>query len=246
MRDFFAGVGYLGKGIGMWFRSPGLLALGLIPALIAAVLLGGVLITFWVNLGDISEALTGYADGWSEGWRTTVQVVTGVALAGASLFLGMLLYTALTLAIGDPFYEKISEKVEAQLGGVRGEVEVPWYTSLGRSIVDSLRLIAMSILFGIPLFLCGFIPFVGQTVVPVVGALIGGWFLGVELAGVPFQRRGFRLKGRRAVLKQRRAMVVGFGATVFVLFLIPGGAVLVTPAAVAGATLMARDILGES
>ena len=38
-------------------------------------------------------------------------------------------------------------------------------------------------------------------------------------------------------------MAVGFGAAVFVCFLIPLGAILVMPAAVAGATLLTRRIL---
>ena len=36
----------------------------------------------------------------------------------------MLTFTAVTLLIGDPFYEKISELVEERYGGVPGAVEV--------------------------------------------------------------------------------------------------------------------------
>jgi CysZ protein len=37
-------------------------------------------------------------------------------------------------------------------------------------------------------------------------------------------------------------MAIGFGAATFICFLIPLGAVLVMPAAVAGATLLARRL----
>ncbi|GIG57705.1 membrane protein [Longispora fulva] len=245
VRDFFAGVGYLGKGIGLWFRSPRLLALGLIPAIIAGAVLLTAMIFFWVNVGDIATWMTPFADSWDETGRDVFRFTAAALLVGVSLLLGVLLYTALTLAIGDPFYEKISERVEDSRGGVTGEVQLSLARSIGRSIVDSLRLVGKSLLFGIVLFALGFIPVVGQTVVPVLGALVGGWFLTMELTSVPFERRGLRVWDRRRILKGRRALAVGFGTATFLCFLVPGGAILVTPAAVAGATLLAREVLGE-
>jgi CysZ protein len=73
---------------------------------------------------------------------------------------------------------------------------------------------------------------------------VAGWILAVELTGVPFQRRGQRLRDRRAALRGHRPMALGFGAAVFVCFLIPLGAVLLMPAAVAGGTLLSRRALG--
>ena len=124
-------------------------------------------------------------------------------------------------------------------------MDVPFWSSLRRSLADSLRLVALSALIGVPLFAAGFIPVVGQTVVPVVGALVGGWFLALELVGAPFYRRGMRLPDRRARLRADRPTALGFGVAVFLCFLIPLGAVLVMPAAVAGAALLARRSLGQ-
>lgn len=175
-----------------------------------------------------------------------MRVVAGLAFLGLGGLLAVVSFTAVTLVIGDPFYEKISERVEERLGGTPGAVEVPLWASLRRSVVDSLRLVGLSVLFGIPLFAAGFIPVVGQTVVPVIGAAVGGWLLAVELVGAPFGRRGMRLPDRRSVLKADRPTTLGFGVAVFLCFLIPLGAVLVMPAAVAGATLLTRRSLGQS
>jgi CysZ protein len=160
------------------------------------------------------------------------------------LIVGLLLFTALTLLIGQPFYEAISKSVEQRLGGVAGEVDVSFWRSLPRTVSDSLRLLVLTLLLGIPLFLGGLIPTVGQTVVPVIGAMVGGWILTLELTSVPFERRGLRLRDRRRLLRGRRAMAVGFGTATFVCFLIPLGAILVMPAAVAGATLLSRRLFG--
>jgi CysZ protein len=242
-KQFLAGVGLLGRGLAMYGRSPALLLLGIIPAVISSFLILAVLGTVIYFIGDLASATTWFADGWSGWQRDTVRVIAGISIVGVGGLLAVVTFTSITLAIGEPFYEKISERVEDQLGADSGTVDLPFWSELVRGIGESIRLVAMSAAFGIPLFLAGFIPGIGQTVVPVIGALVGGWFLAVELVGVPFARRGLKLRDRRAMLKGHRPLAVGFGAAVFACFLIPLGAVLVMPAAVAGGTLLARRIL---
>lgn len=244
--QFFDGVRIFGRGLKTYGRNGRLVLLGIIPALLTLLLfavLFGVLLYF---IDDLSETVTWFADDWSDGWRTAVRIAAGVGLVGVAALLWAVSFTAITLLVGDPFYEKISEKVEESLGGVPSEVDWPWWRQLGRSIVDALRLVAISALCGIPLFVLGFVPVVGQTVVPVIGALVGGWFLAVELVGVAFSRRGLKMRDRLVALRRERWVAVGFGACVFLSFLIPLGAVFVMPGAVAGGTMLARRVLGDS
>jgi CysZ protein len=244
VRQFFAGAGLLGRGLGLVLRSPRLLGLGLLPALLCGALYAAGLIALIAFLPELSHAVSFFADDWSTAAREFFRVLGGAALLGAGVLLGVLTFTAVTLLLGDPFYEKISRRVEARYGGVPNEVEIVWWRSLRRSLVDSLRLIGLSIMFGIPLFALGFIPLIGQTVVPVLGAAVGGWLIATELTGVPFQRRGQWLRERRGVLRANRPLTLGFGVAVFLCFLIPLGAVLLMPAAVAGAALLSRRALG--
>jgi CysZ protein len=246
VREFLDGLGLLGRGIGMWGRSPGLMLLGVLPALIAFAVLVAAFVVLCVFVTDIVGWATPFADDWSAGARDTVRVLLDIALLGSALLVAVLTFTALSLAIGDPCYEAIARRVDDGLGGVPGgETEVPWYRSLRRSLAEAVRMVLASALTGLVLFVAGFLPAVGQTVVPVIGALVGGWYLALELTAVAFERRGLRLRDRRRVLRGRRFLAVGFGTGVFVLFLIPLGAILVTPAAVAGATLLTRRVLGE-
>ena len=244
VRQFLTGVGLLGRGLALYARSPALMALGIVPALICGALYAAGLVALLYFLADLAALVTWFAADWAEAARNVVRVLAGAALVGATGLLGVLTFTAATLLVGDPFYEKISERVEARYGGVPGGVEVPWWRSLRRSLADSVRLIGLTVLVGIPLFVAGFVPFVGQIVVPVLGATLAGWFLAVELTGVPFQRRGRRLPDRRRALRAQRPVALGFGVAVFLCFLIPLGAVLLMPAAVAGGTLLARRVLG--
>jgi len=241
--QLFEGVRIFGRGLKIYGRNPGLVVLGIIPALITLVLfafLFGLLLYF---VDDLSATVTWFADDWSAAWRTATRIAAGIGLVGVALLLWVVSFTAITLLIGDPFYEKISEQIEGSLGGVPDEVERTWWQELSRGLADSLRLMLVSVLIGIPLFLAGFIPIVGQTVIPVIGALVGGWFLAIELVGVPFARRGLGFRDRLAKLRTQRWVAVGFGACVFLCFLIPLGSVFVMPAAVAGGTILARRVL---
>ncbi|HEX5594772.1 MAG TPA: EI24 domain-containing protein [Micromonosporaceae bacterium] len=243
--QFFAGVRLFARGLRVHARSARIFWLGVIPAMISGIVFVGAYAALIYFVGDLAELLTPFAHDWAPATRSLLRVIVVVALLGLGLLVGMLTFTAVTLLIGDPFYETISELVEDRFGGISGEVDLPWWRSLGQSLVDSLRLVARSLLIGIPLLIGGFIPVIGQTVIPVLGALVGGWFLALELVGVPFSRRGMRLPDRRRALKANRPVALGFGVAVFLCFLIPLGAVLFMPAAVAGATLLARQSLGQ-
>lgn len=244
VQEFLTGVGLLIRGLGTYARNPGLVLLGMLPALITFALLVGAFIVLLVFLGPESRAVTWFADDWSAGARDAVRVLADIAIVGVFVLLAFVAFTGLTLAIGDPFYEKISERIENGLGGVPDAVELPWWREIIRGLGESVRLLVFSAVVGVLLFVAGFLPAVGQTVVPVIGALVGGWALALELTGVAFGRRGIRLRGRRKVLRQHRFLALGFGVAVFVCFLIPLGAILVMPAAVVGATLMTRRMYG--
>ncbi len=214
------------------------------PALIAAIVVLGALGVLIYFATDIAGAITPFADHWSSGPRGLIHLVAGLSLVGVCGLVAFVTFTSITLAIGDPFYERIAIHVEDELGGVPNAVQIPWWRSLGQGVLESIRLVAVSAVVGIPLFFAGFLPIVGQTAVPVIGALVGGWFLAVELVGAPFARRGLRLADRRRVLRQNRPLAVGFGAAVFVCFLVPLGAIVTMPAAVAGAALLSHRVLG--
>jgi CysZ protein len=243
--QFLSGVGLLVRGLGTYARTPRLVLLGILPALITGALFLAGYATLIYFVDDLAKLVTPFADDWARWARDLIRVLAGFAFLALGAMLGVLTFTAVTLVFGDPFYEEISARVEARYGGVPGEIDISWWRSLRRSMVDSARLVARSVLLGVPLFFAGFIPVVGQFVVPVVAAAVGGWFLALELVGAPFYRRGLRLPDRRRMLAAQRPVALGFGVAVFCCFLIPLGAILVMPAAVAGAALLARRSLGE-
>jgi len=239
---FFAGVGYLGAGFRLWARSPRLMLLGALPALVVGAVYTTAFVIVALNLPAITAWLTPFASGWDDAVRVTTRIIAGIALSGLVFIVAVFTYTALTLLVGAPFYERIWRSVEERTGDAPTG-DQPFWASLGRGIRDSVLLLVASLVIGLVLFATGFIPVVGQTLVPVLAALVGGWFLTVELTGFAFDARGFSLADRRRMLGTDRAAALGFGVATYLLFLVPLGAVVVMPAAVAGATLLSRRVL---
>lgn len=242
MRDFITGVRFFGRGLGILLRSPRLLLLGALPAVLTTLLLTGglVALAFWID--DLSALVTPFADDWAAGWRTTVRVTAGVMMFGAAITIGLISFSALTLAIGAPFYEAIAEKVEDDLGLAPGE-DLPFWRALGLGLRGGLALVLRSLMFTIPLVIAGFIPVLGQTVVPVLLALVTAWFFALELVAVTYYRRGMTLKEQRKTLAKRRGLALGLGLPASLLCVVPLLAIIVMPVAFTGGVLVAHEAL---
>jgi CysZ protein len=245
-RSFLDGIGFFFQGLRWVARYPRWWLFGLIPALIVFVLYAVGLYLLGTNALDIADWATPFADTWGEGAQTALHGLVGLAIFGAGLILSVVTFTAVTLILGEPFYEKLSEKVEETHGDVPTGHGLPLWKSILRSIKDSLITLGYVLLFTIPLFFLGFVPVIGQTVVPVLGALVSGFFLTVELTTLAMERRGMARKSRFALLRGNKAPALGFGVLLFLLFLIPLVAVVAMPAAVAGAAIMVRTRLAPA
>ncbi|MFO7690534.1 MAG: EI24 domain-containing protein [Cryobacterium sp.] len=244
VRQFAAGAGFLGQGLRLWGTSPKLMLIGAIPAFLVGVVFVVGMVGLALNLPALTEAITPFAETWTEPWRTGARVGAGAVLAVVSVLILVYSYTAITLLVGAPFYERIWRTVETRLGSAPTEQSSGFIRSAVRSVADSLRLLVPAVGVGIVIVLCGLLPVVGQMVAFTLSAGFGGWLLVMELSGLAFDARGFTLRQRRETLARSRASSLGFGVSTYILFLIPGAAVFVMPAAVAGATLLSRSTLG--
>jgi len=239
----FGGVGYLGQGFRMWLTSPRLMLLGAIPALIVGLVYVAGIVVLILNIDAIAVAITPFASSWPELWQTLTRVAATLAVLVVSVLFVAYTYTAVTLAVGDPFYEKIWRQVETRLGDAPAERDIGLAASLGRGLADAVRMLLPAIGIGLVVFVCGFIPIVGSLLAISLGAFFGGWLLVVELTGFAFDERGHTLGERRRMLRANRAQSLGFGIATYLLFLIPVAAVFVMPSAVAGAALLSRAAL---
>lgn len=232
----------------MFFRSiavmvhrPRLYLLGIIPGVLSLLVLAAAIASVALGLDAEVRVLTGFAQGWAPWLRSSVDIAARVAVVGLSVLISIWAFTSLALLLGQPFFERISAALDDEAGIPEGPASTLW-AELLTGLKESLRVGVLVAVVGLGLFIAGFIPVVGQTVVPVVVAFFGGWTLMVELTGPPFARRGLALTQRRVRLRKHRARVLGVGVAFFLVFLIPLGAVLFMPVAVAAATVLTQQI----
>ncbi|MEV8092903.1 EI24 domain-containing protein [Kitasatospora sp. NPDC085879] len=242
MRDFAAGIGYLLKGQRWVARHGRWWGFGMIPALITLVGYAGAMTALVLWSGDLADWATPFADGWGSPWQGLLRGAVAVAAVAVGGLLSVITFTAVTLLVGQPFYESLCEKVDESEGGAPARSDVPLWRELWISARDSLYVLVRVAAIGLVLFLCGFLPVVGQTAVPAIGIAVSGYFLVAELSAVALQRRGIPQKERLRLLRSRLGLALGFGVPLVLLFLVPFVTVLAMPGAVAGATLLGREL----
>ncbi len=234
----------MARGIRVFLATPGVRLLGIVPVLIAAVLVLAALALLVTRLAAVAAWLTPFADSWPQTTRTSLRDAVGVAVLLGALLLAVLAFATLANVIGQPFYERISDRVERRLGAPPPGAGGPWWRTLPRATAESAVLLALVVGANLPLVLLELVPVLGQSLVPVVQAVVSGFLLSIELLAIPLERRGLHLRARLRFAWRHRAPVTGFGVAAFLLFLVPLANVVAMPGAVVGGTLLVRRLTG--
>ena len=141
--------------------------LGMVPALIVfLLLLAAFLVLLW-NVDGLVDWATPFADDWGTTPRTVLRIGLMLAVLAAAVFLSAVMFVGLTLAVGDPFYERIWRATEEMLGGPVPDQGPGFWRSAG----DSLAFAGISMLCGVGLLVVGFLPLIG----PLVGLCSACW-----------------------------------------------------------------------
>ena len=152
-------------------------------------------------------------------------------------------FTMLSGFIAAPFNGLLAEKVEKMLTG-----EVMIETNMQDFIKDVPRMLArewQKLWYSLPkyiaLFLFGFMPFLGQTVVPIIAFVFGAWMMAIQYCDYPFDNHKISFHAMRFKLAQNRTQSLVFGALITLCTLVPIINLVVIPVAVCGATAMWVD-----
>lgn len=221
------------------------MALGAVPALIVGALVVAALVALGFVVDELAVAITPFADDWDEMFRDAVRVAAAAAIMVAAVLLVVVTFTAVTLAVGDPIYERIWLRVERDLGGFADPVDLPFWAGIRRASASGLRLVAFSLVAGVIVFLIGLVPIAGAVLGPVCGWIVGGWAIARELLSRPVDARNVDRRTEKAMRSAHRPLVLGFGLMVYASFLVPFGAIVAMPVAVVGSTLLFRRLHPE-
>lgn len=245
VREFFIGIGFVFRGFKFWAQHPGLAALGAIPPLVVGAVVMTLMILLIVNVGTFVTWATPFADGWDALWRDLLRFTAGALLTVGAGALFVLTFSAISLAVGTPVYDRISKAVDDELGAPEQRRQLGFWATLGKALTDALILVLIALLVALLVFAVGLIPGVGSFLGFVLGVILGGRALAVDMTGTPMDARGLTLGERRARLRASRPRTLGFGMACYLLFMIPLVAVFAMPAASAGATLLTRSLFDE-
>ncbi len=213
----------------------------MVPAFVVFCILSAAFVLLVLNLGNVTAWLTPFADDWTEAIRTLVRVLLAVAIVVGCVMLWSATFTGITLTVGDPFYERIWRATEEMIGPAKLGDGVGFW----RSALDGLKLAVVGLGFSILVLCSGFIPVIGPVFGVVLGVVLSGRLLARGLLARPMEARGLDGAAQKELLRPYRRAVLGFGVVTQACFLVPFGGVLVMPVAVAGATVLAREILDD-
>lgn len=246
LADLLAGARLLLRGFGTWAKDPGLMALGAVPALIVGAAMLALVVVVALHVEGWAVALSPWAAAWHDLWSGAVRFAIALGILVGTVVLCVLSFAAITLAVGEPFYERIRQRVDERLGAAPEAPERGFWAGLGSGLRDALVLLLMAAGTALVVLVAGLVPLIGTALGLVLGAVLGGRALSRELTGLAGEARGLTLAERRALLASRPWRSLGFGIAAYLVLLVPGLAVVATPVAIVGATLLVRDLRGEA
>lgn len=217
------------KGLTMLWRKE-LRKYLLIPLLINIVLYAVVLALGYYFMMDLIEHFI-------PAWLDWLEWILWPLFFISFLITGFFTFTLLANLLAAPFYSQLSAKTSALLSEQsQGVIEQPiikvFLAELNRVIYLLSRMLPMLILFIIPVI---------NVIAPLVWAIFGAWSMALEFMAYPLEHRGLLFKEQKALLKDARLSGLSFGGLVVLGLSIPIFNLLISSAAVIGATLYVHE-----
>jgi CysZ protein len=236
--DFTQGLSLLGRAWGLIFRSPRLFLLSALCAVVTLVSLIGLVILLWRYTPELISSVFARPEAWyGQALWYLVLVLTFVVL----LVVGANAIPPLLLA---PLQDPISEATEELCGDFQSPpFTLPaFFRGLATSLAHTLTRLFFLVL-GLALLLpLHLIPVVGSILWTILGSLWGmTWMAGEHLAA-PMTRHLYPFSEVRRMLRERRALCLGFGAGVYLLLWVPVLNSFFLPVAIVGGTLLYRGL----
>lgn len=226
------GLQYFVQGWRLIFQRS-LLPFVVLPILINTLLMVGLIWLFFANIGGLLEA---FLPSWLD-WLSFVLIPLIFIMILVGFYFA---FTTLANFIAAPFNAFLAEKVEQQLTG-QNLAEMS-FTDLLKDVPRMLGREWKKMLYSLPrllaLFVLGFVPVLGQTLIPVLVFIFSAWQLAIQYCDYPFDNHKVSFARMRNALGEQRVMNLTFGALVSLFTMLPFINLLVMPVAVCGATAM--------
>ena len=221
-----------------------LLGLALIPITLNTLIFA---LAFYFGLSYFNDWLAGFLPNsvaWY--WNALVWIARTLLIL---VFMGVLVFVFRPLAeiLASPFNDALSARTEFLITG-----KTPGPSSLMdilketyRTVLEELKKLVLLAAALVVVFLFSFVPVVGQIAFAPLLTVVAVYWAGLSYLDVTMARKGFRLKGKIALMKKNFLPVTGYSIGVFLGFLAPIFNLAFISAAVVGGTLLYLDLNQE-
>jgi len=236
MNDFLQGARCALSGFRLIGRR-GLRRYALIPLLINAALFS--------VLSYVAFRYFGVFLDWAiPDWLDWLKLVLWPIFALTFAIGGFFLLSLLANLIASPFNALMASRLLAQYLPERAAELVGgnfWQES-AQALLNELRKLRYQLIWAAPLLILTFIPGLNLAA-PFAWFAFGAWMMAIEYLDFPLGALGRNFPEQRALLRKRRRLSLGYGASVLLLSAVPLLNFIVIPAAVAGACKLAASRL---
>lgn len=219
--------------------TPGIRRFVIIPLFVNLILMGGGVFFIFSRLNEWINAWLLYLPNWLSWISYLLWPLLGITvLVVCSYF-----FSTLANWIAAPFNGLLAEHLEAKLTGrpPPDESILDTLKDLPRVFKRELQKLGYYLPKALGLLLLMWIPFIGQTLGPVLWFLFSAWMMGIQYCDYPFDNHRVNFITMRTTLRENKGLTTSFGAIVMLFTMTPLLNLFVMPAAVCGATAMWVD-----
>lgn len=213
----------------------------LAPLTINLLLFAGAI--YWTS--NRFEALLEWLTAWLPDWLDWVEWLLWPLFAIAVVLIMFYTFTMIANIIGAPFNGLLAERVERAVAGrqVSG-TGVPLWAEIPRAIAHEFRKWGYIVPRALPLLLLFVVPGL-NVLAPFAWFAFGAWMLALEYVDYPMGNHAISFARQRELLRERRALALGFGLAIMAMTLVPVLNFVAMPTGVIGATLMWSEQFGD-
>ncbi len=234
---FFRAATYPFRGAATLLRRPALLKYAAGAWAVTLAVFAVLAVAFFAFLPDFVDRLT------PERTPAWLGPVLGCVLTLVAAVLALFLFTIVGNLVAGPFLEAMTERLLAGLGETLPPPRGFW-RSAAHSLLDQARKL---LLFGsLQLAILALLVTPAAPLHPFLSGLLMAVFLALEYLDYPLGARGVPVAHRLGWVMTHLRPSLGFGASAFLLLLVPAAGLLFLPALACGAALLAHDIDGRS
>ncbi|QQX81993.1 sulfate transporter CysZ [Shewanella sp. KX20019] len=238
-----SGVNYFLEGFSL-IKRPGLRRFVFIPLSINLILFAGLI---YFAIGQLEQIFT-WLSGQLPEYLSWLNFLLWPLAVLTLLVVLSFVFSSVMNWLAAPFNGLLAEKVEQLLtgkplntgGGIDLIKDLP--RILGREWIKLKYYLPRAIVF-LLLFL---LPFVGQTLAPVLWFLFSAWMMAIQYCDYPFDNHKVPFSEMKFALNQTKGSSFSFGAAVTLFSMIPILNFVVMPVAICGATSMWVDKYREA